>query len=228
MKHLNVAFVFSFCLSLSAGAGLPVSALTLESSVVNAAGGTSTGSGNTLIGSVGQGQPVGYLAGSSEQLYAGFLNTFLLQPDTDTDQDGIADENDLDDDGDALDDLTELAGTGFNPITPSNPLDPDSDDDGSFDGEEQAAGTNPGDGGSMLAITSVIDSGGMVTVTWQARAGTQYVLQQASSVAGLDAAPLESAPYMATGGSGFWQETQGQLQATSPLDFNVYRIKLAP
>ena len=98
----------------------------------------------------------------------------------------------------------------------------------SSDGEEQAAGTNPGDETSMLAITSVVDAGGMVTVSWQARAGMQYVLQRAASVEGLDSAPLEFPPYMATGGSGFWLESQGQLQDLSPLDFNVYRIKLVP
>ena len=64
------------------------------------------------------GQPGGISVSDNGQVvnYAGFLNTFSLQPTLDTDSDGLGDEVDSDNDNDDLGDLAELLGTGFSQL----------------------------------------------------------------------------------------------------------------
>lgn len=209
-------------------AAIRVEALDAARSVIDAGGGMASVGSGTLFSAIGQGQPVGYYAGGGHQLYAGFLNTFLLHPALDTDMDGIFDENDPDDDNDTLADLTELAGSGFNPVTPSNPLLADSDLDGASDGEEAVAGTNPDDANSLLAVTQIQDANGNTTVVWSSRTGRQYRLHRGASVDELKTMPVVLGPYSAAVGGGPWQAGQTQAIDNAPGDRAVYRVEVVP
>ena len=112
-------------------------------------------------------------AGGTFVNYAGFLGTLSLQPSLDTDGDGLANEVDADNDNDTLDDAVELAGTAFDPNTPTDPNNADADNDGQDDGNEAGAGTDPDDDSSLLMVTD-IDSVPDTTVTWLGRGGMSY------------------------------------------------------
>lgn len=79
----------------------------------------------------------------------------------DLDLDGLCDAGDLDDDEDGLLDTVET-GTGIyiSPTdTGSDPLDADSDDDGTNDGDEVAAGSDPNNAGfTPISITAASDT----------------------------------------------------------------------
>ena len=70
--------------------------------------------------------PVGTAKSNNHINYSGFLQSFVLHPDLDTDGDGLCDENDLDNDGDRLADDVELAGTAFEPVAATDPQQADS------------------------------------------------------------------------------------------------------
>ena len=182
-------------------------AQTNSSSVVDASGSISSNAFFQNMSAVGQGSPVGFNQNTANQNYSGFLNTFVLNPQLDADTDGIADENDPDDDNDDLLDTTELAGDGFDPITPTDPFLEDSDGDGSTDGSESMAGTNPHDTNNLLEIVRLDLTGNMGLVEWKSRGGKEYEILQALSVEELISSPTVLGPFMAIGGTGPWSET---------------------
>jgi hypothetical protein len=157
---------------------IPLSARTATnqtSFVLDGAGGRASGGTLDLVSAVAQ--PGGIEVSSDGSLvnYAGFLNTFSLRPGLDTDGDGVEDELDTDNDNDALEDLVEITGSGFAPVTPTDPNIADSDGDGAGDGEEAIAETNPWDDTMYLRLTG-ITGGEDVSVRWQARHGKSYLL----------------------------------------------------
>jgi len=167
----------ALCLALGCLFGLThpcVAAYTNESSVVDAAGDWSAGGSYSNINAVAQ--PSGVSTSRTGQLlnYAGFLSTFSLRPDLDTDGNGIPDELDPDNDGDALEDTEELSGSAFSPITATDVNDPDTDGDGMSDGDEALSGTNPQDTNSLLVITEIGWLTNGYDVTWLARSNVTY------------------------------------------------------
>jgi len=163
------------------------------------------------------------------QNYSGFLNTFLVAMNLDTDGDGIIDENDRDDDGDLLDDTDELAGSGFDPATPSDPLSTDTDGDGADDGAEAQAGTNPDDATSIFEILFSSRLGTTDVIEWRGRDGKQYEVLQAESVSNLIESPTVVDTVTASGGIGPWFETISVSTNMIPIPTNrAYRIRLLP
>ena len=156
--------------------------LTNRSSVLDGVGTRSTGGSYTHIGAGAQPGGIAVSSGGSFHNQAGFLNTFFLQPGLDTDGDGLADEADSDNDNDFLTDIAEVTGSGFSPATASNPNIADSDGDGSPDGEEAVAGTDPSDDNAQLEITDITVSGGNRFVEWVARSNKQYRLLRADAL----------------------------------------------
>jgi hypothetical protein len=123
------------------------------------AGGVSVGQS----GAIGYGLPASGLRASWPGFWPLAVGVF---PNHDLDGDEIPSLTDSDDDGDGLPDATEIAaGSGLG----TDPLDPDSDDDGRNDGEEVLAGTDPldpdsdddgwNDGEEVLAGTDPLDPG---------------------------------------------------------------------
>jgi hypothetical protein len=90
----------AICATLSFG-GRSAFGYTQPASVLDAAGGWLTGNGLVCLTAIGQGQPVGRTENASYIMHAGFLNAFALSS-SDTDGDGIIDENDVDDDNDGI------------------------------------------------------------------------------------------------------------------------------
>jgi hypothetical protein len=201
-------------------AAVSLHAQTNSSSTVDGGGIHSSNATFENTSAIGQGCPVGFNASFVNLNYSGFLNTFLLAPEMDADADGIADENDPDDDNDQLADTSELAGTGFNPSTSTDPLSADSDGDGAGDGAEAVAGTNPQDADSQLLILFASTDGINHVVQWQSRAGKQYEVLFSPDVAGVLASPVVLDTVTASGGSPPWFETTST--STNPATGEAY------
>jgi hypothetical protein len=135
-----------------------------------------------------------------------------LEPGLDTDGDGLDDEVDPDNDGDGLDDEVEIAGTAFDPLTPTDPNRPDTDGDGALDSEEMAAGTNAQDPTAALRIIAVTGNSGAVRIEWLGRGGRTYLVRTAAD---LDAGFEDIAEARLSGGSGPWQVVTGLLNDVS-------------
>ena len=99
--------------------------LTNEAGVVDGTGGWMATGQFLCVSSACQPGPVGVSFGPGFRNSSGFLSSFLLDPYLDNDADGIADEDDPDDDNDALFDASELSGLGFVPRTPTESMEAD-------------------------------------------------------------------------------------------------------
>jgi len=212
------------CFAAAAIAAEPAGGATETARVLDAAGGVSTNAqlGNTSA--VGQGLPVGMNRNLAVVNYSGFLNAYGARPDLDHDGDGVADENDLDDDNDGLEDRTELAGTAFDPNTPTEVFTADSDADGAGDGKEAGAGTNPFDPGSLLKITDVEIKGSEVVVTWISRGGYLYEILSGASIEALGA-PVVLDTVTAEGGVAPWFETVSRSTNSAAGEREFIRIR---
>lgn len=93
---------------------------------------------------------------------------------------------------------------GQSDIGPPNPASPtssvillaagsDSDGDGQANADEQAAGTNPLDSGSVFRVGGIVRSGGMVQVTFSSVPGYSYRLETSTT---LDAGWSDVGPVM--------------------------------
>lgn len=217
-RPLLMAALLAFASPLPAGAR----------EVIDAAGGTATlANGNTLHFSIGQGHPVGAFVSPPGQLLAGFQNLYVHHPARDTDGDLVIDENDADDDNDGLGDWVVLAGSSFNPVTASNPLAADSDQDGASDRSESVAGTNPLDANMRLRIVSVAKAPGsnQTTLTVQGRAGVPLKLQAARSLAEL----ADVGDVTLSGGIAPWFFTTTPVTEFHGAEAHrVYRLRVGP
>ena len=147
---------------------------TNTSSVLDSSGTRSTGGSFTNISAAGQPGGIAESAGGGLIHQAGFLHTFFLRPDLDTDGDGIANEADPDNDNDGLTDSTEIGGDAFDPATATMVNQLDTDEDGMSDGQEAIAGSDPTDVGAHLYITSIVNTNGTREVAWFARSNKTY------------------------------------------------------
>ena len=197
-----------------------------ESRVLDGCGGWSTNGVHAGVIAACQPMPVGRNANESFLNQSGFLATFLMHPGGDHDRDGMADEDDPDDDNDGLSDFEELAGTAFSPPTRTDPMAADSDGDGSNDGDESDAGTHPGNIHNAFRITDVRVRGSNVVVTWHSRDGYTYDLLCADTVDALGTNAQTVATLTAAGGEGDWQETESPGTNTTGAARTYYRVKV--
>jgi len=191
---------------------------------LNGGGGVSSNAAFYSIGAVGLPCPVGKPHSTSHWISAGTLASFLARPNLDFDGDGIPDEDDRDDDGDGLHDVDELTGVAFTPPTTSNPFDSDSDDDGSSDGEEATAGTDPDDDNVVFRISEMTQRPDAVVITWQGREGISYDLVVADSPS--FAGQTVAANVVAAGGTGTWYQTTVSVTNVTSESRLFYRIRI--
>ena len=194
--------------------------------IINASGGWVSNATYQSVTSVGQPCPVGSASDPFYLNLSGFLQTFILNPDLDSDGDGIADENDPDNDDDGLADADELSGSGFSPETPTDPQIADTDGDGLSDWAEAFAGSNPLDSGRFLRIISMSSEADAITITWESRGGYVYELLQANTAAGILTNSVVVDTVTAEGGIGPWYETETSA-TNEPLSANAfYRVRV--
>jgi hypothetical protein len=167
----------------------------------------------------------GHLRLGDISLFSGFLRAHPAQPGLDSDGDGLANEWDADNDNDGLTDIAEISGTAFDPVTPTDPNNSDSDTDGSSDAEEQRAGTNPNSAASLLEITDITRDGDTPRIHWRARGGRTYHLLATTDP---DAGFAPVATNQAVGGSGAWQEMIGIAPLPADQPFRLFAIEVVP
>ncbi len=174
------------------------------------------------------GQPGGVSTSTNGDLvnHAGFLHAVdIKRPDLDTDGDGVIDELDPDNDGDGLPDLVEVAGSAFDPTTPTLVNSADTDGDGVSDYDESLAGTNPQDPDAFLRITSIRHESGAVVVSWTARDGKQYRVLSADHSHTYPFPNVEDT-ITAEGGDAPWFETTGHFTNETPVKAKTYAVEV--
>ena len=156
--------------------------LAQTASVMNGFGGRAAGGDYALISAGAQpgGVATSYEAGPANYAggminRAGFINTFILFPDLDTNNNGLPNELDPDNDGDGLWDHWEISGEKFNPATPTDPNSPDSGNTGMTDYEAMVAGVDPHDPDAVFRIVALGTDGDDAEVTWRARGNHERI-----------------------------------------------------
>lgn len=205
-------------------------------SCAGAAGGWIESKGDGILFAAGQpgGVTVSTHPPSGLVNYAGFLGGYVLAPSVDTDKDGIVDELDLDNDDDGIDDLGEVGGTAFDPETPTNPNDPDTDGDGLTDLQEQQTGTDPTDDEMYLRFTDMREVSGGIELQWLARSNWVYDLYWEDDLGSSPAfTGLVEKIHVTSPGVGPWQVTTGvhQLGVSPPPPLPPtahFRIEVTP
>lgn len=211
------------CLVLAAA---PALAQSNVSSVLDGMGTRSSGGSYSAV-SAGA-QPGGISVSSAGDMvnYAGFLNTFSMKPGLDTDNDGLHDEVDADNDNDALTDLAEVEGTSFSPQTASAVNVADTDGDGHTDGEESVAGTDPTDSAAGLRILSIQRENGTNRVAWLARSGKDYHVLRSGDADALQASVVSTNTEV--GGVGAWLVRTNSFEDTAGSDDLKYAVEALP
>jgi hypothetical protein len=195
---------------------------------MDSAGGRSAGGSYSNISAVAQPSGVSISQGASMINAPGFLNTFIIQPALDTDRDGLANELDADNDNDALDDTSEIAGIYFDPTTATDMNRADSDADGADDGEEALAGTDPWDPAVAFRITALKVTN-TATIAWLARSNYTYRIARSTNLLAADGGfvPIETVT-VDKAASGPWFVVTNAYTDTLNAKTNraVYRIEL--
>jgi hypothetical protein len=214
--------------ALGVSLGMARGQIDQTSSVLDGSGTRASGGTYENISAAGQPGGIAVSSGGGYVNYAGFLNTFSLQPDLDTDGDGLANEVDSDNDADGLTDLSEITGDSFSPATATEVNVADSDGDFISDGEEAVAGTDPTNLNALLELVTIENVGAGREITWTARGNNErtYVLK---------AAPEPGQPYSIlvfsntiAGGAAPWYETPASAIHPSASDAHVYAVEVHP
>jgi hypothetical protein len=224
---MNLRFMLS-CILTMAFAGAAGAATNQTSSCLDGAGDWSSGGGYTNISAIAQ--PGGVSVSSQGDMvnYAGFINTFSMRPNLDTDGDGVENELDQDNDGDTLSDTDELAGSSFSPGTATDINMADSDLDGTDDYAESVAGTDPTDIDAHLAIIAINDTPAGREIQWTARSNKTYrIRREDGGIAGRPETVLGSTT-VTTPATGAWDVATGTYTDPGSSGSRAYAVEALP
>lgn len=219
------ALVLCACVLAASRAG---GQYTNRSTVLDASGAFATNGSTAHLGAAAQAGGIAAAEAGPYRHQAGFLTTFLLKPDLDTDGDGVADELDADNDADGLADSEELEGSRFAPLTPTLVNLADTDGDGRLDGWEAAAGTDPTDPAARLQLLAISNAPAGRGLAWLARGGgAKIYLVRAAADARL---PYEAVVFSNTvpGGVGPWYAVTAEITHVSSSDVQFYAVEVLP
>lgn len=199
-----------------------------KSSVADASGTRATGGTFTHLSAGGQPGGIAVSSAGNWLNQAGFLNTFFLRRDLDTDSDGLPNEADLDNDGDTLLDIEELTGVAFLPMTPTDPNMADTDGDDSPDSDEAEAGTDPTDANASLRVIAFERTNFVQRISWLARGNNErgYLLYRSP---GLN--PWEdelAASNRVAGGTPPWYVVTNTIFDGTTSTAAFYRVEVKP
>jgi len=185
----------------------------------------SSNSQNISYGVVGQPTGSGMLLGDNNTAFTEFMDSFVMFPDRDADEDGIPDESTKDNDGDSINDLTEIEGTSFSPTTPTSTQRKDTDWDGVNDDIELIAGTDPSDPTSYLKVNEINITNQEFIISWKGRANIDYQIVLYTNIV-FSNDYFVSSTVSSTNGTGDWQTTW--LSWTNNIDIpaKYYKIKV--
>ena len=182
---------------------------------LNCGGSIATNSSYRGVAVIGQGLCLDFSDNAAHLSQQGFLTCHLLQSPSGADRDA-----------DGLSDWIELTGMASSPRQQSSISMADSDSDEFPDKAEIAAGTNPMDPRSRLALTSIAHSNGYVLVTWLGRDGFSYDLFRSDTAGGVTSS-LPVATITGLHGMGLWQSTS--VTATQTMgSAHFYQVGLSP
>ena len=172
---------------------------------------------------IGQSSAIRTTTNSSYQSLNGFLQTFVMFPQRDSNGNGIPNENDPDDDGDGISDAMELNGSAFSPQTPTSILESDTDNDGLTDEEERICGTDPTNESEALRVEIELENERTV-ISWGGREGKIYDVLFATSITQMLENPLVVETLTAGDGTGVWMKTQCMHTNNQTAASVLYRI----
>jgi hypothetical protein len=206
---------------------IPASAQITNAGVLVGSGGWTGNATHRALLSAHEFSPATGATNASLVTRTGFFLTFTLRPSLDTDGDGLCDEDDGDNDNDGLADTTELRGGGTGEGV-SNPQLADSDGDGSNDGDEAAAGTDPGNASSAFRIVEMSRSRGQVAIVWQSREGVAYEVMTDTNPAWLAKGGAVVDTVTASGGTGLWRVAASTSRVDEAGLRRFYRVRRRP
>ncbi len=173
-------------------------------------------------------QPGGIQSGAAGDVdhRAGFLQAVeVRRGDLDTDDNGVPDELDWDNDGDSLSDVSELDGSAFEGYAVTDHNDPDTDGDGMSDTDEAAGMYDPLDPGHRLAIIEFYMDAGFPRVNWIGKGGgtVNTIEYTDDAVSDEFSNTLYSGPYM--GGDAPWYKVTNTYAWAGEEDIRLIRVK---
>ncbi|NKB23968.1 MAG: hypothetical protein GKR87_06240 [Kiritimatiellae bacterium] len=154
--------------------------------------------------------------------YAGFIGSSFLRPHV-LSANGIPIEADPDNDGDGLEDSTEIDGSAFVGLANSDPNNPDTDGDGMTDSVESNGGFDPTDAAHHLSIVSLeLLPGGNFRVHWIGRGGgTRHIVWTENQWGGFgNALSLTDTNIM--GGTAPWYKVTNSFTWTGTIATNRF------
>ncbi len=181
--------------------------------------------------SLAQWSSVGVSTSANYRLRAGYqAGTDGVDNDLTGDADGdgipnLADTRPFDRDNDDLTGFAELYGVfGFF----TNPQNPDTDADGSLDGAEILAGTNPLDLRSTFKVIAIARAGADVQVTWTSMAGKSYVVQARTTGNFSPTGFSDISSLITVTGFGEMTNTFADVNGVTNAPARFYRVRLGP